>query len=293
MPVARESRAALVGDRRGRVRVLLRQQHDLLPAARMRARHLPSAAAHQRRRGRPVRGVLSDRLHDPADQPLRASSAQPHRSRALRLLPAAPVALAEDLLDLLPADRILLGDHSRSLSRSTSSVRSRSAAGGSRTVRRRWWGFREFVRDIAKEPIGRVWPQVLFTFALQALLWWGLALDWTGWLACYWAFGVNWSSLQYTDHAWSPRARARGRLEPAVLAAHPGDLPQLQPAPGASPARRTSPGSICRAIVRKDDPNPTFWSIYWRLWAGAQPAPPGQGPAPLPPTAMRASGAAQ
>ena len=69
----------------------------------------------------------------------------------------------------------------------------------------KWWGFQEFVRDIAAEPIARVWPQALFTFAFQIALWHALDLDWVGWLACYWAFGLNWSSLQYTDHAWSPR----------------------------------------------------------------------------------------
>ena len=113
MSVAGESRPALVDRRRRGVRLLLRQQHDLLAAARMRARQLPSAPpASTRAAGRTVRGVLPDRVHDPAHQPFRPSSAQPHRFRALRLLSAAPVALAEDLLDLLPADRVLLGDHS-------------------------------------------------------------------------------------------------------------------------------------------------------------------------------------
>ncbi len=36
-------------------------------------------------------------------------------------------------------------------------------------------------------------------------MWRLLDLDLVGWLACYWAFALNWSSLQYTDHAWSPR----------------------------------------------------------------------------------------
>ena len=69
----------------------------------------------------------------------------------------------------------------------------------------KWWGFGEFVRDIGAEPIALVWPEALSTFALQALLWLSLDLGWAGWLACYWAFGLNWSSLQYTDHAFSER----------------------------------------------------------------------------------------
>ena len=77
----------------------------------MRARLVPPQPPRQRMRRRAVRGVLPDRLHDPAREPFRAPPPQPHRSRALRLLSAAPVALAEDLLDLLPAHRLLLGDH--------------------------------------------------------------------------------------------------------------------------------------------------------------------------------------
>src|SRR4029450_2582430 len=56
----------------------------------------------------------------------------------------------------------------------------------------KWWGFREFVRDIADEPIARVWSEAAFSVAWQVLLWQVLDLGWTGWLACYWAFGLNW-----------------------------------------------------------------------------------------------------
>jgi fatty acid desaturase len=143
----------------------------------------------------------------------------------------------------------------------------------------KWWGFGEFVRDIANEPIARVWPQAVFTFALQALLWWSLALDWTGWLACYWAFGLNWSSLQYTDHAWNlrfwPPTQAVFLNYNLHLVHHRRpDIPWLH----------------LPRFVRREDPNPSFWSIYWPLWAGARPAPPGPGPAPLPPAAIPARG---
>ena len=205
MPVACQPCAALDDRGRRRLRVLVRQQHDLLPAARMRARHVSSEPHGQRRRRRAVRGVLPDRLRDPARQPFRTSSPQPHRPRALRLLSPAPVALAEDLLDLLPAHRLLLGDHPGRRARlSRLSVRlpqprlpgrpgdaggaSASSCATSRPSRS-----------------ARVWPQAAFTVALQVALWHALDLDWVGWLACYWAFGLNWSSLQYTDHAWSPR----------------------------------------------------------------------------------------
>jgi fatty acid desaturase len=143
----------------------------------------------------------------------------------------------------------------------------------------KWWGFQEFVRDIAAEPISRVWPQTMFTFLLQLVLWYALGLDAVSWLVCYWAFGLNWSSLQYTDHAWSVRDVREGawnlRFWPITqaiflnynlhLAHHRDpDIPWTQ-----LPAR-----------VRPEDPNPSFWSIYGSLWGGARPAP---APAPRSP----------
>jgi len=149
-----------------------------------------------------------------------------------------------------------------------------------------WWGFREFVRDIANEPIERVWPQVLFTFAFQAFLWWSLALDWVSWLACYWAFGVNWSSLQYADHAWSPRDVHEGawnlRFWPLTQVIFLNYNLHL-----VHHRQPHIPWLDLPRFVRTSDPNPTFWSIYLPLWAGAQPAPPGPGPAPLPPAAVQ------
>jgi fatty acid desaturase/ketosteroid isomerase-like protein len=145
----------------------------------------------------------------------------------------------------------------------------------------RWWGFRAFVRDIADEPVARVWPEAAFTVGWQVLLWHLLDLDWICWLACYWAFGLNWSSLQYADHAWSPRDVHEGawnlRFWPITaliflnynyhLAHHRSpDVPWLH----------------LPRLVRRDDPRPSFWSIYWSLWGGARPSPPGPGPVPLP-----------
>lgn len=46
--------------------------------------------------------------------------------------------------------------------------------------------------------------EILLSVALQAALFWVLDLTVAGWLACYAAFAVNWSSLQYVDHAFSP-----------------------------------------------------------------------------------------
>lgn len=46
--------------------------------------------------------------------------------------------------------------------------------------------------------------EILLSVALQAAMFWALELTLAGWLACYAAFALSWSSLQYVDHAFSP-----------------------------------------------------------------------------------------
>ena len=204
----------------------------------------------QRRRGRLVRGVLPDILHDPAGEPLRASSPQPHRSRALRLLPAAPVALAEDLLDLLPADGLLLGDHSgRRLF--ISPARSCSEAAGFRMDRRSGGDFRNSCATSPgtdrtasgrrRSSRSRSRPSVVVR-----------AWRSTGRAGCL-LLGIR-TQLELTAihrPRLEPTRRARRRLEPALLADHPGDLPQLQSPPRASP-RADIPWTQLPGLVRPE-----------------------------------------
>lgn len=144
----------------------------------------------------------------------------------------------------------------------------------------RWWGFEPFVRDIAREPIGAIWPQYAFTFAFQTVLFWALGLTWQAWLACWWAFGVNWCSVQYTDHAWSRRDVIEGawnlkrwRLTQALFLNYNLHLVHHRQ-PGL-------PWSELPAHVSSVEAMPSFWSIYRRLWLGPLPAPAGPGPQPL------------
>ena len=46
--------------------------------------------------------------------------------------------------------------------------------------------------------------ELLGSLAIQVLLFFALGLTVAGWLLCYAAFAVNWSALQYADHAFSP-----------------------------------------------------------------------------------------
>lgn len=136
----------------------------------------------------------------------------------------------------------------------------------------KWWSFEEFVRDVADEPIGRVWPEAAFTFAFQIGLWLAFDLDWLGWIACYWAFGLNWSSLQYADHAWSPRDVKEGawnlRFWPATQAIFLNYNLHL-----VHHRQPDIPWVHLPRFVSAADPKPSFWSIYWSLWGGARAAP--------------------
>jgi fatty acid desaturase len=144
----------------------------------------------------------------------------------------------------------------------------------------RLWGFSEFVRDISDAPVSTIWPQALFTTVFQITAWIALDLDWVGWLACYWAFGVNWSSVQYSDHAWSPRDTHEGawnlRFWPITQAIFLNYNLHL-----VHHRRPGIPWNQLPNHVRLDDPSPSFWTIYWRLWLGPKKAPDGPGPIPL------------
>lgn len=143
-----------------------------------------------------------------------------------------------------------------------------------------WWGFKPFVNDIAAAPIRRVWFEGVFTLAFQITIWLALDLSLAAWLACYWAFGLTWSSVQYTDHAGSPRDIIEGawnlRFWPISQAFFLNYNYHL--------AHHRQPGIPwvhLPKLVREGDPNPSFWPIYLRLFLGARPAPKGPGPAPL------------
>ena len=67
---------------------------------------------------------------------------------------------------------------------------------------------------------GRIRLEIVATILLQVLLFTVLDLTFTGWLICYAAFAVNWSALQYADHAWTERDVRNGawnlRVNPLV-----------------------------------------------------------------------------
>lgn len=113
--------------------------------------------------------------------------------------------------------------------------------------------------------------QIVATLAIHAGLAWTLQLEPLAWLCCYWCFGMNWGSLQYTDHAFSPRDIRHGawnlRVNPIVrwiflnyhhhLAHH--EHPQV-------------PWVYLPRLVDPTQPRPSYLGNFLKLLSGPYPA---------------------
>ena len=113
---------------------------------------------------------------------------------------------------------------------------------------------------------------IALSVAIQGAMIYLLDLSFAGWALCYACFAVNWSSLQYTDHAWSPRDMREGawnlRFWPITQAIFLNYNLHL-----VHHRQPDIPWIHLRRFVRHGDPNPSFWPIYLSLWGGARPAP--------------------
>ena len=74
-------------------------------------------------------------------------------------------------------------------------------------------GVPAYVRALCSAPKLRTRAELLFTIAFQVLLINLLDLTFFGWMLCYFAFGLQWSALQYADHAFSPLDVVEGDTE--------------------------------------------------------------------------------
>lgn len=136
---------------------------------------------------------------------------------------------------------------------------------------------REFLDSLERVPVWRARADIAIAACLQLALVLALDLTLAGWLVCYAAFAFAWSSLQYTDHAFSPLDAEEGawnlKVGPLVRKvflnyhfhlAHHRD-PSL-------------PWTDLPKAVQPGDPNPGFWEIYLKMWAGPRPLPGTDGP---------------
>jgi fatty acid desaturase len=121
-------------------------------------------------------------------------------------------------------------------------------------------------------PRTRIRLELLCTVAVQLALFVLLDLNATGWLLCYAAFAVNWSSLQYTDHAFSKLDVRDGawnlRVHPLTRALFLNYHHHL-----AHHRHPQVPWLHLGDYVDPAEERPSFWQIYRQMWRGPRPLP--------------------
>ncbi|MFY9975323.1 MAG: fatty acid desaturase [Chromatiaceae bacterium] len=134
-------------------------------------------------------------------------------------------------------------------------------------------GFGPYVEDLVRLAVPRVWSEIALAFAYQVALFHWLELNPLAMLACYWAFALHWSVLQYADHAWSARDIVNGAWNLKVLA--PSRWIALNY--HYHRAHHQRPHLRWFELPGEVDPRerqPSFWRVYISLWEGVRPAPP-------------------
>lgn len=141
-------------------------------------------------------------------------------------------------------------------------------------------GFGPYVKDLAGLPPLRVWSEIALAFTYQAALIFLLDLNLTALIACYGAFALHWSVLQYADHAWSARDVRNGAWNLEVLPPfrwialnYHYHLAHHQ--------HPEAPWFRLPTLLDPTVPRPAFWRVYLSLWKGVRPAPPMGAPADL------------
>ncbi|MGM9480977.1 fatty acid desaturase [Roseateles sp. NT4] len=110
--------------------------------------------------------------------------------------------------------------------------------------------------------------EVLASIGFQVLLFWALDLSLVGWAACYAAFAFSWSSLQYTDHAFSPLDARAGawnlHVGPVTRAFFLNYHFHL--------AHHRRPWLPWIHLPRDAEPGPRFMEVWREAWRGPRPA---------------------
>jgi len=129
-----------------------------------------------------------------------------------------------------------------------------------------------YLRSFAVAPPLRSRLELALTLSFQLLLFEVLHLTLTGWLLCYLAFGLQWSALQYADHAFAPLDVVEGawdlRVHPWVQAVFLNYHLHL-----AHHRHPTTPWIHLPRYIDPSRPRPGFLAQYARMWLGPRPQP--------------------
>jgi fatty acid desaturase len=145
-------------------------------------------------------------------------------------------------------------------------TRSRNASTATQT------GASSLFAGLDQAPRTRIRLELLFTAGVQFAMFRLLDLNATGWLLCYAAFAVNWSSLQYADHAFSKLDVRDGawnlRVDPVTRLLFLNYHHHL-----AHHQHPHVPWVHLGRYVDSAEERPSFWAIYLRMWRGPRPLP--------------------
>jgi len=116
-------------------------------------------------------------------------------------------------------------------------------------------------------PRARIRIELLLAIAVQVAMFVALDLTALGWLFCYAAFAINWSSLQYTDHAFSKLDVRDGawnlRVNPITRALFLNYHHHL-----AHHRHPHVPWIHLGEYIDPSEERPSFWRIYGQMWRG-------------------------
>lgn len=123
---------------------------------------------------------------------------------------------------------------------------------------------------IEKAPAIRMRLEILYTIGFQLFILHFLDIQLKSWLICYAAFAINWSSLQYADHAWSKLDATHGAWNLKVnvlfrwffLNYHYHHAHHRNP---------NAPWIYLPKLAENSVPKPSFWKIYRQMWLGPKP----------------------
>jgi len=136
-----------------------------------------------------------------------------------------------------------------------------------------------FLGVLNSVPIWKARADTIVSLLIQVALFVVLDLSFAGWAICYALFAVNWSSLQYTDHAFSELDTKEGawnlRVNPSIrllfLNYHFHLVHHRDP---------SIPWIHLPKHASEADPSQSFWSIYLQMWRGPKPLPGCPNPGP-------------
>ena len=131
---------------------------------------------------------------------------------------------------------------------------------------------RPFLESLEQAPISQVRLDVAMSVAIQFLIIWIFDVSLLGWCLCYGFFALNWSSLQYADHAFSSLDRQEGawnlKVNRIVRLLFLNYHHHLEHHRNPSIAWVHLPKA-----VKPEDRQLSYWRVLLCMWAGPQPLP--------------------